>query len=167
MNNINVINHATANQVSTTQAANINVIKRVASLPNMSIIGLKKLWADLHTTEPPPYNRVFLVKRLAYRLQELSLGGLSAQTAKRLERLAAEEESILQGEKAPPEEQLLPGTQLVREWKGEEHRCMVLDNGFEYQGRKFGSLSAVANFITGTKWNGLVFFALKKQGKKS
>ena len=162
------INQVTTNQAEAMRSiSNISVIKRVAALPGMPIDELKKLWMDLNKTEHPPYNRVFLVKRLAYRLQELSLGGLREQTVKRLERLADEEESILQGRKPPHEEQLLPGTYLVREWKGEEHRCMVLENGFEYQGRKFGSLSAVANFITGTKWNGLVFFALKKQGKKS
>ncbi|MBF0339873.1 MAG: DUF2924 domain-containing protein [Magnetococcales bacterium] len=144
----------------------ISLIKQVAALPGMSIVDLKKMWTDLHKTEAPPYNRVFLVKRLAYRLQEISLGGLSEETEKRLERMAAEEEIPPQERKRPPGEKLLPGTQLIREWKGAEHRCKVLEDGFEYQGRKFGSLSAVANFITGSRWNGLVFFALKKQGDK-
>ncbi|MBF0296937.1 MAG: DUF2924 domain-containing protein [Magnetococcales bacterium] len=146
---------------------NIEVIRQVAALPGMSIADLKKMWTDLHQNEAPPYNRVFLVKRLAYRLQELSMGGLSAMTEKRIERMAAAEELPPQERKRPPGEKLLPGTQLIREWKGAEHRCTVLDDGFEYQGRKFGSLSAVANFITGTKWNGHVFFALKRQGEKA
>lgn len=142
---------------------NTDVVKQVSALPGMSISDLKKRWKDLHQTEPPPFNRTFLVNRLAYRIQELAYGGLPVQNEKRVERLAIEE-------KTPPKkqrmqgEQLLSGTRLMREWKGVQHCCMVLDDGFEYQGRRFKSLSAVATAITGTKWNGLVFFALKKQG---
>ncbi|MBF0213398.1 MAG: DUF2924 domain-containing protein [Magnetococcales bacterium] len=144
----------------------IEVIRQVAALPGMTIAELKKLWTDLHQTEPPAFNRTFLEKRLAYRLQEVAHGGLKRESEKRLERMAVSGVEPLQEPKRPPGEQLLPGTKLVREWKGEEHRCTVLSDGFEYQGRKFGSLSAVANFITGTKWNGFVFFGMKKQGDK-
>lgn len=145
----------------------IEVIRQVAALPGMTITDLKKMWKDLNQDEAPPFNKVFLVKRLAHRIQELSMGGLSEATEKRWERMAAEEELPPQERKRPPGEKLLPGTQLIREWKGAEHRCTVLYDGFEYQGRKFGSLSAIANFITGTKWNGHVFFALKRQGEKA
>ncbi len=144
---------------------NISVIKQVAALPGMPTGELKKMWADLHKAEPPPFNRMFLVRRLAHRIQELSMGGMDAQLEKRLERIDAGDESALQ-ERKPPGERLLPGTRLVREWKGVEHCCMVMEDGFEYQGRKFGSLSAVATAITGTKWNGLTFFGLKKQEVK-
>ncbi|MBF0182107.1 MAG: DUF2924 domain-containing protein [Magnetococcales bacterium] len=145
----------------------INVIKQVAALPGMSTEELKRMWADLHKAESPPFNRMFLVRRLAHRIQELSLGGMDAQLEKRLERIDAGDEGALQERKRPPGERLLPGTKLVREWKGVEHCCMVLEDGFEYQGRKFGSLSAVANFISGTKWNGHVFWGLRRQGEKS
>ncbi|MBF0605699.1 MAG: DUF2924 domain-containing protein [Nitrospirae bacterium] len=141
----------------------IEVLKRVAALPGMSTADLKRMWNELSQSEPPPYNRAFLVKRLAYRIQELAHGGLAEKNEKRLERLAAGEDAPTE-KKRPPGERLLPGTRLVREWKGVEHCCTVLEGGFEYQGRRFGSLSAVANFITGTRWNGLVFFGLKKQG---
>jgi hypothetical protein len=57
----------------------------------------------------------------------------------------------------------ITGTVLVREWQGVEHRITVLDDGYEYQGRPYKSLSAVARAITGTRWNGLVFFGLKSQ----
>ncbi|MBF0142880.1 MAG: DUF2924 domain-containing protein [Magnetococcales bacterium] len=143
-----------------------DTLQRVAALPGMSAAELKKMWKELCQSEPPPYNKAFLVKRLAYRIQELAHGGLSERSEKRLERLAAEEESPPE-KKRPPGERLLSGTRLVREWKGVEHCCTVLDDGFEYQGRRFGSLSAVATAITSTKWNGLVFFALKKQGDKA
>ena len=145
---------------------NINIIKQVTALTEMPIVDLKKKWTDLHPkTEPPPFNRVFLVKKLAHRIQELSLSGVEERIEKRMVRLASEEEpspakKVMQGER------ILPGTRLIRDWKGVEYCCIVLDDGFECQGRKFGSLSSVANFITGTKWNGRVFWGLKKQGEK-
>ncbi len=140
---------------------NIGVIRRVAALPGMSASELKEMWRKYHETEPPPFNRAFLVRRLAYRIQELAYDGLSEKSEKRLERIPVDDAP--QEKKRPLGERLLAGTRLVREWKGVEHSCMVLDDGFEYQGRRFKSLSAVANFITGSKWNGLVFFGLKKQ----
>ena len=54
-----------------------------------------------------------------------------------------------------------PGTRLVRTWKGQRHSVMVKENGFDYQGRAFTSLSEIAATITGTRWNGWVFFGLK------
>ncbi|MBF0108706.1 MAG: DUF2924 domain-containing protein [Magnetococcales bacterium] len=141
----------------------IEVIRQVAALPEMSTAELKAMWLEMHQSKPPPYNRAFLVKRLAHRIQELALGGLSEQTEKRMERLLSDEDAPRERKRLPGE-RLLPGTRLVRYWKGEERCCTVLEDGFEYQGRRFGSLSAVANFITGTRWNGLVFFGLKKQG---
>ncbi|MEO5335043.1 MAG: DUF2924 domain-containing protein, partial [Magnetococcus sp. YQC-5] len=89
---------------------NINVIKQVAALSGMSITDLKKLWTDLHKTAPPPFNRTFLEKRLAYRLQELAHGGLPKETEKRIERLAATEDGAPQEQKRPPGEGMFPGT---------------------------------------------------------
>lgn len=144
---------------------NIGVIKQVAALPEMSAEELRKMWRTYNQTEPPPFNRAFLVRRLAYRLQEVAHGGLPKKTEKRLERLAKEEGAPKESKRRPGE-QLLPGTRLVREWKGAEYCCHVLQDGFECQGRKFKSLSAVANFISGTRWNGRVFWGLKKQGDR-
>ncbi|MBF0160419.1 MAG: DUF2924 domain-containing protein [Magnetococcales bacterium] len=137
-----------------------DVIRRVAALPGLSTEELRKMWKELCQSEPPAHNKAFLVKRLAYRIQELAHGGVPVQTEQRLERVANDEPEP--EKKRPQGERLLPGTRLIREWKGVEHCCTVLDDGFEYQGRRFGSLSAVANFITGTRWNGLLFWGLKK-----
>ena len=142
----------------------IGVIKQVAALPGMTTSQLKEMWRKYNKTEPPPHNRAFLESRLAYRIQELAMGGLPALAEKRMERLATEKDAPKDKRKAVGD-RLLPGTRLVRNWKGVDHYCMVLDEGFEYQGRRFRSLSAVANFITGTRWNGLVFFGLKRQGR--
>jgi hypothetical protein len=136
----------------------MNVIKRVAALPDMSTKELRQMWQELNDTTPPPYNKVFLIRRLAYRLQELAYGGLSSTTVKRLETIAKS------GDAKPNKKiQLMGdgpvvGTRLLREWKGVEHCVTVIEDGFEYQGRRFKSLSAVARTITGTRWNGRIFF---------
>jgi hypothetical protein len=140
------------------------VLARVAALKTMQINGLKQQWRELFGTEPPPYNRRFLESRLAYRIQELAYGGLKPETVERLEALA----EGLDGNNAPMRRprgmsQPIAGTALVREWQGVEHCVTVRDEGFEYQGRPYKSLSAVARAITGTRWNGLVFFGLKSQ----
>ncbi len=143
---------------------NIGVIRRVAALPGMSMSELKEMWRKYHEAEAPPFNRAFLVSRLAHRIQEMAYDSLSERDEKRLERIPADEAQL--EKKRPAGERLMTGTRLTREWKGVLHSCVVLDDGFEHQGRRFKSLSAVANFITGTKWNGLTFWGLKKQGDK-
>jgi hypothetical protein len=125
---------------------------------------LKTRWRELFDTEPPPYNRRFLESRLAYRLQELAYGGLSADANRRLKAAAANLPSKgTRANKRTAGDRPISGTRLIREWKGVEHQVTVRDADFEYQGRPFKSLSAIARTITGTRWNGLVFFGLKAQ----
>jgi len=57
----------------------------------------------------------------------------------------------------------ITGTKLIREWQGVEHTVTVLADGYEWQGRPYRSLSAVARAITGTRWNGWIFFGLKSR----
>src|SRR4051794_27847224 len=140
------------------------VLARIAALKTMATPALKQKWRELFDTEPPPYNRRFLESRLAYRIQELAYGGLKPET---IERLGALGEQLDGGNitvrKAPADSRPIAGTQLIRDWQGTEHRVTVRVDDFEYQGRPFGSLSAVARAITGTRWNGPVFFGLKSQ----
>jgi hypothetical protein len=145
----------------------VDVLKQVAALPGMSTQNLKKMWKDLFNADPPPYNKQFLVKRLAYRLQELAYGGLTETSEKRLQNLAdGENQAIGTPTKRATGNHPIPGTRLLREWKGVEHCVTALADGFEHQGQHFRSLSAVARAITGTRWNGRVFFGLRKQGDK-
>ncbi len=138
---------------------------QLTALPGKSIAELKDLWRELYQAEPPLYNRAFLVKRLAYRIQELAYGGLSAPTVARLDALADEEEARLQGKpRRRITDRPVAGTRLVREWQGVEHHVTVLVDGFEYQGRTYRSLSAVARSIAGTNWNGPLFFGLRANG---
>lgn len=140
------------------------VLAQLAALPAMATDKLKAMWRELYGSEPPPYNRTFLVKRLAYRLQELAYGGLSPQAVQRLDQLADE---IDGKKKSRPKDIATPvtGTRLMREWQGVMHQVTVLAGGFDWQGRRYASLSAVARAITGTRWNGPLFFGLRKHGK--
>ena len=138
------------------------VLARVAALKTTPTPNLKHQWRELFGKEPPPYNRRFLESRLAYRIQELAYGGLKKDTIERLEALG---EQLDGGEIARRrlrvDDRPIAGTRLIREWQGVEHCVTVLQDGYEYQGRPYKSLSAVARAITGTRWNGWVFFGLK------
>ena len=140
------------------------VLARVAVLKTARTIDLKQKWRELFGTEPPPFNRRFLESRLAYRLQELAYGGLKPETIERLEAIAEDLDDPDRRRRRAAQDRPIAGTRLIREWKGVEHCVTVRDEDFEYQGRPYRSLSAVARAITGTRWNGLIFFGLKNQG---
>ena len=135
---------------------------RLAALKTAPTLDLKKQWRDLFATEPPPFNRRYLESRLAYRIQELAYGGLKPDTIRRLERLGEEldggdrKKSRIRADIRP-----ITGTRLLREWQGVEQIVTVTADGFDWQGRPYKSLSAIARAITGTRWNGWVFFGLK------
>ena len=143
-----------------------SVLRQMALLQSMSLEQLKEKWLDLYGGEPPQYKKQFLIKRLAYRIQELFHGGLSEQAKVHLQQAAKEDpvatvnRRIPQGRKKG--ETILPGTRLVRIWNEQRHEVTVLAEGYEYEGRTFRSLSAIAREITGTRWNGRVFFGLRK-----
>ena len=78
-----------------------------------------------------------------------------------MDELKAESSSPSSRRSSSPEQNLLVGTRLLREWQGIEHTVTVLDSGFEWEGRPYASLSSVARAITGTRWNGPLFFGLR------
>jgi hypothetical protein len=140
-----------------------SVLAQIGALKSMDAKALKARWRELFDAEAPPYNRRFLESRLAYRIQELAFGGLKPETVERLAALAAQVGGKANRRARVAQERPITGTRLLREWKGIEHSVTVRDDGFEYQGRPYRSLSAIARQITGTRWNGLVFFGLKNQ----
>lgn len=142
------------------------VLSQLAALKTAPVGALKAKWRDLFDSEPPPYNRRFLESRLAYRIQELAYGGLKPETIERLEALADELEGKTPKRRRGMANKPIAGTRLIREWKGVEHSVTVRKEDFEYQGRPYKSLSAIARLITGTRWNGLIFFGLKSQGAR-
>ena len=137
---------------------------RLAALKTTPTPDLKRQWRDLFDSAPPPFNRRYLESRLAYRIQELAYGGLKPETVGRLERLGEEldggdrKKSRVRADTMP-----IAGTRLIREWQGVEHVVTVTADGFDWQGRPYKSLSAIARAITGTRWNGWVFFGLKSR----
>lgn len=139
------------------------VLTQLAALKTAPVVALKQKWRELCEGEPPPYNRRFLESRLAYRIQELAYGGLSPETLERLDALADELEGKGSKRRSNLQNRPVAGTRLIREWRGVEHSVTVRQEDFEYQGRPYKSLSAIARAITGTRWNGLVFFGLKNK----
>jgi Protein of unknown function (DUF2924) len=138
------------------------VLGRLAALRTASAAELRDQWRALFGREPPPFNRPYLVSRLSYRVQELALGGLRPETRARLEALGEQLDGgnvVLRRTRA--DGRPLPGTRLVREYDGVQHVVTVRTDGFEFEGRPYRSLSAVARHITGTRWNGWTFFGLK------
>lgn len=146
-----------------------SVVAQLAALKITSTPDLKKRWRELFGKEPPPYNRRFLESRLAYRIQELAYGGLKPETLARLRELGKQFDGGARGSirKRPLNDRPITGTRLIREYQGIEHCVTVRREDFEYQGRPYKSLSAIARVITGTRWNGLVFFGLKNMRSQS
>nr|WP_198370648.1 DUF2924 domain-containing protein [Roseomonas rosulenta] len=141
------------------------VLPRLAALQTATAAELKEQWRVLFGKEPPPFNRPYLVSRLSYRVQELAYGGLKPETRKRLEALGEQLDGgniVLRRIRA--DSRPLPGTRLVREHDGVQHVVTVRADDFEYEGRSYQSLSAIARHITGTRWNGWVFFGLRQPG---
>ncbi len=141
------------------------VLAQLAALKSTPIAALKQRWRDLYGKEPPPFSRSYIESRLAYRIQELAYGGLKPETRARLEALGEQLDGgniVLRRIRA--DSRPLPGTQLIRDWQGVQHVVTVRADDFEFEGRPYRSLSAVARHITGTRWNGWTFFGLKARG---
>ena len=126
---------------------------------------MKQQWRGLFAAEPPAFSRTYLQSRLAYRIQELAHGGLKPATVTRLEMLGEKRDGgNITLRRIRADSRLTAGTRLCRVYQGIEHVVTVLADGFEYGNRKFASLSAVARAITGTRWNGWMFFGLRGRG---
>ena len=142
-------------------ATDEGVLVQLASLQRLSVNELKGKWLELLGTPAPNNARAFLELRISYRIQELIYGGMNRDSRRTLELLADETEGkITRKNMVADPRNPLPGTRLIREWDGVEHTVTVLQDGYEWQGRKYRSLSAIARLITGTNWNGFRFFSL-------
>jgi hypothetical protein len=139
-----------------------SIAARVAALPKTPTPELKQMWRELYDKEPPGFSRSYLISRLGYRLQELHFGGLAPATRAKLDALADALDPKAARQRVV--DRPVFGTQLLREWRGVEHKVTVLADGFEWEGRRYKSLSAVARAISGTRWNGWAFFGLKRHG---
>jgi len=134
---------------------------KLTGLTVMDGDGLRREWRRLYRSHPPLHiRRDLLVLAIAWKLQEKVHGGLTAAQKRRLAGMA---EDLKKGGdlSAGPAIRLKPGLRLVREWRGETHDVLVLEDGFEWNGEHRHSLSAIAREITGTHWSGPRFFGLK------
>ena len=149
---------------------------KIAALDAMKMHELRDVWAELFGYATASHNHAYLRKKIAWRLQELAEGGLSARARTRIEELApfapirhrAPPHSPPRRPVARARDPRLPpaGAVLCRDYNGVDHQVTVLDDGFEYRGTGFASLSAIAKAITGTAWNGLVFFGLVERAAR-
>ena len=143
----------------------------IEQLQNLSREELIKRWKKLFKTNSPQHARKdLLIKHIMWELQAKKQGGYSAQTQKQLDKLAdkmatkqeVNEEEIKKHCRQSCSLEIKAGTKLIREYKGEKHEVIALEKGFEYKNRQYKSLSAIAREITGTQWNGKLFFGVKK-----
>ena len=127
-------------------------------LDELSPEEFKTEWARRYGAPAPNLSPELLRLGIGYKLQEQRHGGLSRATRSLLRQIVARTQEG--GPKNPPPRKLLPGTRLVRDWHGVGHTVVVLEKGFEYDGKHWKSLSSIAKAITGAHWNGPRFFGL-------
>lgn len=144
--------------------ADEEVERALEALDDLDHAALKERWRALGGGDPPKrLSRQLLLRALAHAIQEKAFGGLSSAMRQRLHRLAAELQSTGRVSSIRRKPMFKPGTRLIREWQGCTHEVAILEQGFQWNGEIYRSLSAIARSITGTRWNGHVFFGLKSR----
>jgi hypothetical protein len=137
------------------------------NLPDMDRDALCREWQEcFRKPAPAGVRKEILVRILAYRIQEQTYGGLSTQTRRRLDEVAA---AMSAGDPKAAISNMVsakPGTQLIRSWKGKTHTVTIEESGYQYEGCRYRSLSEIARHITGTQWSGPLFFGLKSRKAK-
>jgi hypothetical protein len=141
----------------------VEILAQITALKDKTTPQLLSLWKELFDHEAPRLGRRYLEDRLAFRLQELQLGALSDRSRRKLDALVDQLDPKAARRREP--KRLLPGTQLRRQWQDTEHVVTVREHDFEYEGRPYKSLSAIARAITNVRWNGPLFFGLRPSGK--
>jgi hypothetical protein len=138
----------------------------LSRLPKLDLTELREEWRRLYKTDASPHlSRELLIRAVAYRMQEVALGGLRPEPQRQLRQIVQELKQTGEAKRFRP--QLKPGTRLMREWQGRTYEVVVLDGGLSWQGMQYCSLSAIARKITGTAWSGPLFFGLKQNRSAS
>ncbi|MGA2815967.1 MAG: DUF2924 domain-containing protein [Xanthobacteraceae bacterium] len=130
---------------------------------SLDLAELRREWRRLYHSEPPNISRDLLVLALGYRLQEVKYGGLSKSTRRKLQSMAKALRATGRVGSTPGLS-LKPGARLVRGWRGRTHTVTVTEDGFEYAGSNYPSLTKIARKITGAHWSGPRFFGLPAAG---
>ena len=157
-----------------------HVATEIAALPRLRVSELRTKFASVFGEPTPSHNKVWLVKRLAWRLQALAEGDLSERARTRAAELVAAADLRLSAPRAdqtqsdrapaptlrmPADNRLRPGTILTRRYKGRTLQVEVREHGFAFDGQVYRSLSAVAKAVTGSHCSGHFFFGLAKKGQ--
>jgi hypothetical protein len=162
----------------------LNINKELALLQRMTVGQLRDRYGEVHGEPTRSFHKEFLIRRIAWRLQALEEGDLSERAKRRAAELANDADIRL---RPPPRLRLanhtgtsmtgtiagravneglpVPGSLLVRDYRGQRITVRVLTKGFEYEGEVYRSLSAVAQKVTGSHWNGWLFFGIKPARK--
>jgi hypothetical protein len=139
-----------------------DIPRQIAQLSALSRTGLLEMWQKLyHKPAPDGIRREVMIPFLAYRMQENAYGGLKPSTRTEIRRIARNLEkpsgsTVLKA-------RIKSGTRLLRQWGGETHEVVASESGFEYQGKRYRSLSEIARKITGTRWSGPAFFGTSRE----
>ena len=150
-------------------------LSKIMSLKEKSLSELKVVYEELFNgKKAPSSNKIYLWRKIAYRMQEIDSGGLSAQAEGKIQELIQEYDPInnktlrpdtpainesakkLKRDKRLP----IPGTVITKEYKGKVLQVKILESGYEYNNKKYRSLSSIAKEVTGAHWNGFLFFGL-------
>jgi len=160
-----------------TKEANMgeNTVSKIMGLKDMSLEELKQKYEEVFTgSKAPSNNKVYLWRRIAYRMQEREYGELSEKVQGKIEEFIQKYDPINNkalrpdnAETPEPSKKLkrdnrlpIPGTIITKEYKGNKIQVKILESGFEYNNKAYKSLSAIAKEATGAHWNGYLFFGL-------
>jgi hypothetical protein len=162
-----------------------SIINEIQALQRMTVGQLRVEWERLYGEPTRSRNRTYLWRRLAWRIQEIKYGGLRDDTKERMFEAApttfvrsqipagfrpnTKGASASSGVVVPRRDPRLPapGSTIVREYRDQTLRLLVLDDGFELDGVHYDSLSEAARVVTGQRWNGPLFWGLSKRKRKS
>ena len=137
----------------------------LARVATARLADLREIWLERLGYEPPPLrSREIFRRMLAYRLQAAVHGDLSFNVRRKLAALETQR-AAPRRKRVPPPLRLGHGAVLIREWKGVRHEVRVVGDGFNHAGATYRSLSEVARAITGSRWNGPLFFGLREPAK--
>ena len=137
----------------------LDIGTEIARLEQLTLEMLREEWRRTHQVPPPRrLSRDTLLRGIAYKLQENAFGGLSKVVRRSLQ--TSGPGTMSPATEHPPRPAFKPGTRLVREWHGITHTVVILENGVEWRGKRYRSLSVVAREITGAHWSGPRFFGL-------
>jgi hypothetical protein len=153
------------------------IARQIEELNGLTVNQLREKWVEVWNEPCRSRNKDYLRKRIAWRIQALAYGGLSERALRRAAELADETFLNTRMDRVPPmqagarviQERIhapgdsripAPGAIIVREYKGRKLLVSVLENGFDFEGRIYRSLSAIAKEVTGAHWNGVHFFGL-------